>query len=69
MTKGSSYIARPDKLAMFAITVYVNIIVYMYCTPIWIHIHRYFLLYDALTGCNAERLSELLISEKFKSLI
>ena len=67
MTKGSSYIARRDKLAMFAITVYV--ILLFICTHIWIHIHRYFPLYDALTGCNAERLSELLISEKFKSLI
>ena len=54
---------------MFAITVYVNIIVYIY--PYMDTHTQVFsaIIYDALTGCNAERLSELLISEKFKSLI
>ena len=42
------YLSR-DKLAIFTITVYVNIIVYMY-----LYVHRYFPLYDALTECNEE---------------
>ena len=42
------YLGR-DKLAMFSITVYVNIIVYMYLYTD-AHAQVYFSLYDALTG-------------------